>query len=46
MNKKVFVVLFLILAMVIFFILQAQPLISQSSFAAKDPGVRSGARSR
>ena len=43
MNKKVFVVLFLILAMVIFFILQAQPLISQSSFAAKDPGVRSGA---
>ncbi len=42
MNKKFHVVLFLIATLVGFFIFQAQTVTSQSSFAARDPGVRGG----
>src|SRR5437588_10034406 len=43
MHRKLSVVLFLILALVIFLMLQAQTGTSQASFTAQDPGVRGGA---
>ena len=43
MNKKFLVILFLIVTLASYFILEAQNVTSQSFFSARDPGVRGGA---